>query len=135
MKKIVIVNPKIGEYQDKLNNDSVDGLNTYLNDGWEIERETVIPVATGQSDYRRLGSIIYILYKPELPKVNPTIALDRKVYHKDIYNGGEQMTITGIKIDTKGQVMVELEGDYSGGTHNVCQRDWHYADGLLYEKH
>lgn len=132
MKKIVIVNPKIGEYKDNLNKDSVDELNTYLNDGWEIERETVIPVATGQSDYRRLGSVIYILYKPEQP--NPTPTLHQKVYHKDIYNGEEQMTITGMKVDAKGQLMVELEGDYSGGTHNVCQRDWHYADGLLYEK-
>lgn len=131
MKKIVIVNPYSGTYNDELKTSSVDELNTYLNDGWEIERETVLPVSTGK-DYRRLGSVIYILYKPEPPK--PLLTLHQKVYHKEIYNGGEQMTITGMKVDTKGQLMVELEGDYSGGTHNVCQREWYYADGLLYEK-
>lgn len=131
MKKIVIVNPNYGSYNDVLKSSNLDELNTYLNDGWEIERETILPVSTGK-DYRRLGSVIYILYKPEPPK--PLLTLHQKVYHKDIYNGREQMTITGMKIDTKGQLMVELEGDYSGGTHNVCQRDWHYADGLLYEK-
>lgn len=133
MKKIVIVNPYSGTYNDELKTSSVDELNTYLNDGWEIERETVLPVSTGK-DYRRLGSVIYILYKPESPKITPSIEIHQKVYHKDIYNGREQMTITGVKVDTKGQLMVQLEGDYSGGTHNVCQREWYYADGLLYEK-
>ena len=133
MKKIVIVNPYSYEYNDELKTSSVDELNTYLNDGWEIERETVLPVSTGK-DYRRLGSVIYILYKPESPKITPSIAIHQKVYHKNIYNGREQMTITGMKVDIMGQLMVELEGDYSGGTHNVCQREWYYADGLLYEK-
>lgn len=132
MKKIVIVNPVEGTFSDKLQSSCLDELNTYLNDGWEIERETVLQVATG-SRGKCLGSIIYILYKPEEPK--PILTLHQKVYHKEIYDGREQMTITGMKVDTKGKLMVELEGDYSGGTHNVCQRDWHYADGLLYEKH
>lgn len=131
MKKIVIVNPYDGMFSDELKYSNVDELNTYLNDGWEIERETVLPVSSGK-DNRRLGSVIYILNKPEQP--NPTPTLHQKVYHKDIYKGGEQMTITGMKVDTKGQLMVQLEGDYSGGTHNVCQREWYYADGLLYEK-
>jgi hypothetical protein len=59
--------------------------------------------------------------------------LNQKVYHEEIYKGEESMTITGVKVDTKGKLMVELEGDYSGGTHNVCQREWFYADGLIYE--
>ena len=29
---------------------------------------------------------------------------------------------------------VELEGDYSGGTHNVCQKDWQPLEGVLLEK-
>lgn len=48
------------------------------------------------------------------------------VYHKDIYHGHERMKIVGIR-----EKHVELEGDYSGGTHNVCQRDWERIDGLI----
>ena len=131
MKKIVIVNPRSGTYQDELKDSNVDELKTYLNDGWLIEREIVFPVATGNSDYRRLGSVMFILYKPEEPK--PFLILHQKVYHKEIYKGKELMTITGFKVDINGILMVELEGDYSGGTHNVCQREWFYADGLIYE--
>lgn len=57
------------------------------------------------------GSIVYI---------------GNKVYHKDIYGGKELMEIVGIRKDT-----VELEGDYSGGTHNVCQKDWLPIEGLI----
>ena len=41
------------------------------------------------------------------------------VFHEDIYNGNESMKIVGIREST-----IELEGDYSGGTHAVTQRDW-----------
>lgn len=47
-------------------------------------------------------------------------------YHKKIYDGKELMKIVGIR-----ETEVELEGDYSGGTHNVCQRDWLPIDGLI----
>ena len=129
-KKIIIVNPYSGTYSDELKPSNVEDLTTYLNDGWLIEREIILPVSTGK-DYRRLGSVMFILYKPEEAK--PVLTLHQKVYHKEIYKGKEQMTITGMKVDTKGKLMVELEGDYSGGTHNVCQREWFYTDGLIYE--
>jgi len=55
--------------------------------------------------------------------------LGRMVYHKELYYGREPMKIVGIRENE-----VELEGDYSGGTHNVCQRDWLSIDGVLLER-
>jgi hypothetical protein len=57
------------------------------------------------------------------------LKLGQKVYHKDIYWGKEQMKVVGIR-----EKEVELEGDYSGGTHNVCQKDWEPLEGVLLEK-
>ena len=57
------------------------------------------------------------------------IRLNQMVYHKDIYWGCEQMKIVGIR-----EHEVELEGDYSGGTHMVCQRDWLPIKGLLLKR-
>ena len=57
------------------------------------------------------------------------IRLGINVYHKDIYSGRESMKIVGIRENE-----VELEGDYSGGIHNVCQKDWLSIDGLLFER-
>lgn len=54
------------------------------------------------------------------------IRLNVLVYHKEIYWGKEQMKIVGIR-----EKEVELEGDFSGGTHNVCQKDWMPIKGLL----
>lgn len=41
------------------------------------------------------------------------------VYSELIYKGKEPFKIVGIRKD-----LVELEGDYSGGTHPVVQADW-----------
>ena len=41
------------------------------------------------------------------------------VYHRSVYEHKEQLKVVGITEDK-----LLLEGDYSGGTHNVCQRDW-----------
>jgi len=49
-----------------------------------------------------------------------------KVFHEDIYDGNECMTVVGIR-----KTEVELEGDYSGGTHNVCQKSWLPIKGLF----
>jgi len=57
------------------------------------------------------------------------LELGQKVYHTDLYQGREMMKVVGIR---KNQV--ELEGDYSGGIHNVCQKDWLSIDGILLEK-
>ena len=45
--------------------------------------------------------------------------LDMRVFHETIYNGKEPLKIVGIR-----KTEVELEGDFSGGTHNVTQKDW-----------
>lgn len=54
------------------------------------------------------------------------LQFDMTVYHTEIYWGREPMKVVGIRKDS-----VELEGDYSGGTHNVCQRSWMPLDGVL----
>ena len=59
------------------------------------------------------------------------ISIGQKVYHADIYNGNELMTIVGMKLGEDNQELVLLEGDYSGGTHNVCQRDWERLSGVI----
>jgi hypothetical protein len=41
------------------------------------------------------------------------------VYHRSVYEHREPLRVVGITEDK-----LLLEGDYSGGTHNVCQRDW-----------
>lgn len=45
--------------------------------------------------------------------------IGQTVYHRRIYNHREPLKIVGIT-----ETELELEGDFSGGTHNVCQKDW-----------
>ena len=52
--------------------------------------------------------------------------LGMMVYHEKIYDGKEKMKVVGIR-----ETEVELEGDYSGGTHNVTQKDWQSIKGLF----
>lgn len=54
------------------------------------------------------------------------ILLGQEVYHKEIYDGNEKMKIVGIRENE-----VELEGDYSGGTHEVKQKGWFPITGLV----
>ena len=48
------------------------------------------------------------------------------VYVDKIYNGKEPFTIVGIRED-----QVEIEGDFSGGTHNFNQKDWVKDDSVF----
>jgi len=41
------------------------------------------------------------------------------VYVEGLYDGKEPFKIVGIR-----ENQIELEGDFSGGTHNVTQKDW-----------
>lgn len=54
----------------------------------------------------------------------PTLGM--KVFHEKIYDGNECMTIIGIRKEE-----VELEGDYSGGTHNVIGKEWFPREGIF----
>lgn len=54
------------------------------------------------------------------------IYLGQKARHKEIYGGKETFEIVGIRKD-----QVELEGDFSGGTHNVKQTSWVNKKGLI----
>lgn len=53
--------------------------------------------------------------------------LGQTVYHKDVYDYKEPLVIKGVTEDK-----LLLEGDYSGGTHNVSQQDWLSVEGTSY---
>lgn len=57
------------------------------------------------------------------------IRIGKKVYHKDVYDGGEEMEVVGIRATE-----VELRGDWSGGTHHTVGDCWMPIDGLLEKK-
>jgi hypothetical protein len=56
------------------------------------------------------------------------LKLGMYVYHKNVYWGKERFKIVGIR-----EHEVELEGDWSGGTNDVCQKGWVSIEGLLFE--
>lgn len=51
--------------------------------------------------------------------------LDQKVYHKEVYNYREPLKVVGIRENE-----LELEGDYSGGTHYGIGKSWLPIDGV-----
>lgn len=51
--------------------------------------------------------------------------LCQTVYHRSVYEHKEPLKIVGILEDK-----LLLEGDFSGGTHNVVQRDWLPINGV-----
>jgi len=53
--------------------------------------------------------------------------LNQTVYHRDVYNHKEPLRIVGIR-----ETELELEGDYSGGTHNVCEKQWMPIKGVSF---
>jgi hypothetical protein len=70
-----------------------------------------------------LTSKLIIMTRKE-PLLNPE--LDMLVFHESIYDGKECMKVVGIRHE-----QVELEGDYSGGTNNIIQKDWLPIKGLF----
>ena len=60
---------------------------------------------------------------PTLHKTNVSCChsfqIGQTVYHRNVYEHKEPLKIVGILKDK-----LLLEGDFSGGTHNVTQRDW-----------
>lgn len=51
------------------------------------------------------------------------------VYHESVYEHREPLKVVGILEDK-----LFLEGDFSGGTHNVTQRDWLPIKGTSFIK-
>lgn len=49
-----------------------------------------------------------------------------QVTHPEIYNGNEVFTVVGERLDE-----LELQGDWSGGTHAVSQRGWFKREGTV----
>ena len=58
------------------------------------------------------------------PLLEPQLGMH--AFHETIYDGNECMKIVGTRYNE-----VELEGDYSGGTNNVIQKDWLPIKGLF----
>lgn len=58
------------------------------------------------------------------------LKIGMEVYHEKLYWGHELMKIVGIRKTTEDESVL-LEGDWSGGTHAVCQRGWMPIKGLL----
>lgn len=50
---------------------------------------------------------------------NRYFKMGQTVYHREVYEHKEPLKVVGITEDK-----LLLEGDYSGGTNNVCQRSW-----------
>lgn len=61
-------------------------------------------------------------------KMDTRLKFGDTVYHMDMYEGREPLKVIRFRRDE-----IELEGDFSGGTHNVCQADWFSMNGLLLE--
>jgi hypothetical protein len=51
--------------------------------------------------------------------------IGQTVYHRDIYDHREALKVVGIR-----ETELELEGDYSGGTHGVVQKQWMPIKGV-----
>lgn len=50
---------------------------------------------------------------------NRSFYIGQIVYHRDVYAHKEPLKVVGIR-----EYELELEGDYSGGTHNLIQKQW-----------
>lgn len=57
--------------------------------------------------------------------MNNKFELGQTVYHREIYQHREPMKVVGIR-----EFELELEGDYSGGTHNIIQKQWMPIKGV-----
>lgn len=55
------------------------------------------------------------------------LKLGQIVYHRDIYDHREEMKIVGLR-----ETEVELEGDYSGGTHCSKGKQWKPIKGVSF---
>lgn len=51
--------------------------------------------------------------------------IGQTVYHRKVYEHREALKVVGIRANE-----LELEGDYSGGTHGVCQKQWMPVKGV-----
>lgn len=57
--KVITINPTTSEHFDTIKN--TGELETLLNEGWIIERESIIPCSVSAPAYRGLSAIIYVL--------------------------------------------------------------------------
>lgn len=51
--------------------------------------------------------------------------IGQTVYHRSVYQHMEPLKIVGIRENE-----LELEGDYSGGTHNITDKQWMPIKGI-----
>jgi hypothetical protein len=79
--------------------------------------------------YPRLFKSIVGAIEEAMALNSKDIKLNQTVYHMSVYDGKEPLRVVGIR-----ENQLELEGDYSGGTHCVCQKDWLSIEGVLLKK-
>lgn len=97
---------------------------------YEVENNPIFQQVIERDDYPGPAGAKWNLGREKLPRdIYLHYYLGRIVWHKDIYNGKEHMKIVGLRPN-----LVELEGDYSGGTNNVCQSSWMPMAGVLFEE-
>lgn len=63
--------------------------------------------------------------------------IGQTVYHKEIYDGREEMMVIGLvsgRESSGREAQVYLKGDYSGGTHGTIGRQWYPVNGVLHER-
>lgn len=71
----------------------------------------------------------YLIRRELNARSQEVLQLGMFVYHKDVYNGREQMKIVGLRENA-----VELEGDYSGGVMSTTDSNWESRSGILLKR-
>ena len=97
----------------------VDGNLLLFHEGVWAEIESLPEVET--------MNVIKEVFVAQNKQINPksiekccrSFQIGQTVYHRSVYEHKEPLKIVGILEDK-----LLLEGDFSGGTHNVIQRDW-----------
>jgi hypothetical protein len=102
-------------------------LNGFL-DSWNLKRAVSKHYEELESQYqiqKQMKNELFELTGAVVTETNDELRLNQLVYHTDIYWAREQMKIVGLRENE-----VELEGDYSGGTHDSIGRQWFPIKGV-----
>jgi len=104
----------------------VDGCVCYRAFIWEVGKPKPGPADDLGSHKFEVILEVALYQALNLVNVKPKLYIGQYVFHQDIYDGKEEMKVVGIR-----EHEVELEGDYSGGTHCVTQKSWLPIKGII----
>ena len=90
----------------------------------EIQKKTAYPYSVSVKQ-----ALLQVWNECEQDASKSKIIIGQTVYHTSLYYGKEPFKVVGIR-----EKEVELEGDYSGGTHPIKGTGWMPIDGLLTSK-